>query len=186
MKQIPFTQNEVALVDDEDYARCAQYSWYVNRSHGVSYAARREGPAKARKTVMMHRFIQGAEPGQMVDHADGDGLNNTRANLRFADAAQSAANRGRRRDSSSPYRGVTFSNGRWWAMLMVRGRRRYLGIFADAESAARAYDAAAVEAWGEFARLNFPGHRSDTMTRRYTASAREHDAAAKMPQFSPV
>ena len=92
----------------------------------------------------------------MVDHRNGDGLDNRRANLRPADASQNGANRVRLRGRSG-YRGVTrHACGRWQAAICVRGKRRYLGLYDTPEGAAQAYDAAAVAAFGEYERPNFP------------------------------
>lgn len=104
----------------------------------------------------MHGFLTG---WPRVDHINGDGLDNRRSNLREANAAQNAANAGLRSDSVSGFKGVypnTAGGLPWKAEIRANGKRRYLGIFGDPATAARAYDAAAREAFGEFARLNFP------------------------------
>lgn len=153
-RQIALVNSPLAvLVDDCDWEWLRQYEWRVRRDHRVYYAQRR-----VRRTyVQMHREILSAPTGACVDHVNGDGLDNRRVNLRLASTAQNGANRastlGRER-----LKGVSFHRqaGRWQAQLKVDGRTLYLGLFDAADAAARAYDAAAAAAFGDFARLNFP------------------------------
>jgi hypothetical protein len=146
----------VALVDDADYAMVARYRWHL-----FEVPARSSGPyartAQAgNRCIFMHTLIAG---WPRVDHQDGDGLNNQRSNLRPATATQNSANRRKQSaPASSRYKGVSWrkDDGVWTAQI-YRGRRQtYLGRFTSAEDAARPYDAAARELWGEFAHLNFP------------------------------
>ncbi len=87
MREIALTQGKVALVSDEDYADLSLYKWCVSaqgrKGQNKLYAIRRH---KGRK-IWMHRLIMGLnEPfskyGNVVDHMDGNGLNNQRENLR--------------------------------------------------------------------------------------------------------
>ncbi len=93
-----------------------------------------------------------------IDHRDGNGLNNQRHNLRPATTAQNSRNRGRCRNNTSGYKGVTWykPQRKWLASISIDGRRKHLGYFASKLDAALAYDAAAREYHGDFARLNFP------------------------------
>jgi hypothetical protein len=100
----------------------------------------------------MHSLITGLE---LVDHEDGDGLNNQQYNLRPATISQNLRN-GRAQEVTSIYKGVGLHRGRWRARIYVDGRRLSLGYFADEPAAGRAYDAAAREHFGVFACLNFP------------------------------
>jgi AP2 domain len=90
------------------------------------------------------------------DHIDGNGLNNQRSNLRPATASQNCINR--RTWGRSAYRGVSWFKlySKWNAAISYQRKSRNLGYFASEEDAARAYDAAARELHGAFARLNFP------------------------------
>lgn len=94
--------------------------------------------------------------GYFADHIDGDPLNNRRGNLRIVTPEQNAAN-AKSRGGTSMYRGV-FENkgtGKWVAQISKAGQRQCLGTFLSEQAAAKAYDDAAKEIHGEFARLNF-------------------------------
>jgi hypothetical protein len=109
----------------------------------------------------MHRDVMGAPDGLLVDHINQNGLDNRRSNLRIATGAQNQRNahgRGihRGKASSSAFRGVSRSKGKWGAHVSVNGRNIRLGTFVTEEAAARAYDKAARQYHGEFAGLNFP------------------------------
>ena len=106
----------------------------------------------------MHRVILDAPAWRGVDHVNGNGLDNRRANLRFADQTFNQANARRGRSSTSRYKGVTLvkKSGRWLAQTTRNGKTVFLGYHDTEEAAALAYDAYAREAFGEFACLNFP------------------------------
>jgi hypothetical protein len=108
--------------------------------------------------VRLPRFILDAPRDRVVDHINGDGLDNTRDNLRLATQAQNSRNRKISKTSSSGYKGVFLgTSGRGWkARVQVDGVSKVVGRFASAADAARAYDSAARHYYGEFARLNFP------------------------------
>jgi hypothetical protein len=146
----------------EDLAIAASYVWYAAKQRNGSIYAVTHAPASVSKSgsrMYMHRMILFAMKGQLVDHRNGDGLDNRRPNLRFCTHAQNMANNGGCRNrKTSPYKGVHFSADRqkWVASIGAGGRIYRLGRYGSAEDAARAYDAAAVKWFGEFARLNFP------------------------------
>lgn len=109
----------------------------------------------ARKRVYLHRYLLDAQPGQIVDHIDGDPLNNTRANLRLVTRAQNQWNR-KAQQNASGYKGVSWHRGhqKYYARIQVHNRRHFLGYFETAEEAAEAYDAAARRLHGQHARDN--------------------------------
>jgi hypothetical protein len=92
------------------------------------------------------------------DHRDGDGLNNTRANLRSATRSQNAMNRRKQKGTSSRFKGVSWNKReqKWKVKIMFNCRVINLGSFDSEKAAARTYDAAAKKYFGEFAKLNFP------------------------------
>lgn len=158
MREIPLDKGMVALVDDADYALVSAYKWHALKCCNVWYAFHTLPRVNGKKkTIRMHRLIMGFPPN-VVDHKDHDGLNNTRGNLRHATNAQNAENLRKRSDSKQPYKGIEWDkvNGNWVAYICPNGKKTALGRFHSAEAAARAYDAAAIQFFGEFAHLNFP------------------------------
>jgi hypothetical protein len=153
-REIPISDGSVVLVDDEDFEWLSQWSW---SAHGSGYAMRGEhiGNRKYRYFTM-HREIVGAKSGETVDHANGKKWDNTRGNLRIATRSQNATN-SKHRTSESGYRGVYFDKrrGHWKSEIRTGpGKRKYLGRFDTKEDAALAYNEAAIEYHGEFAKLN--------------------------------
>lgn len=157
---VPLTQGKVAIIDAEDWLRVSQHRWHAVRDGDYDWYARTKTvkPDGRRAVYGLHQFVLGLPPGTMVDHIDGDGLNNTRANLREATAAQNKANSQRYRTNTSGYKGVAKRTGydRWQASVRCRGQRYFLGWHATPEAAARAYDRKARELFGPFAHCNFP------------------------------
>lgn len=159
---IPLTQGQAAVIDTADLALVSPYAWYAMKAPRTWYAAVDVYvPGDTHITLLMHRIILGDEAGAGVDHADGDGLNNRRSNLRPATPTQNGGNQQRSRNNTSGFKGVAWykRDRRWIAYIREAGRLRYLGYFNTAEDGARAYDAAAVRIHGEYARLNFPCDR---------------------------
>jgi hypothetical protein len=108
--------------------------------------------------IPLHRAIINAPKGLYVDHINGDTLDNRRANLRIATNSQNQANRIRLKSgTSSRYRGVTWNKAsqKWQAGIKCNLKSTHLGLFESEEEAARAYDRAAREMFGSFARPNF-------------------------------
>lgn len=100
-------------------------------------------------------YVTGELPAHEIDHIDGDGLNNRFANLRAADDTQQAHNKGRYRNNTSGYKGVSLEAGgrKWSARISLHGRSKYLGSFETKEAAHAAYCAAAADLHGSFARV---------------------------------
>lgn len=146
--EIPLTRGFVALVDAEDAPDVlAAGKWHVLNDR---YAMRHFPGGRA---TAMHTFLTG---WPLVDHINGDGLDNRRANLRQATHAENMRNRRRAISNRSGYKGVYWVRDRrkWKAQIKAGGRKYELGRFSDASDAARAYNEAAVRLHGEFAALN--------------------------------
>jgi hypothetical protein len=158
MKEIKLTRGKVALVDDEDYERFGHLKWHcVVSTENNMRAVRRVNSA----AIMLHREIMGATKGQLVDHKNGDGLDNRRENLRFATRLENSQNRRMSKNNTSGFKGVTFDKkGRrhWRASIghlyTKKESYRYLGLYFTPLEAAIAYDLAALRIHGEFAFTN--------------------------------
>lgn len=147
---IPLTQGRVATVDDEFYdALIGMGSWYYSNGYA----------AKLSESVYMHRVVlqmAGVEIPSQVDHINGNKLDNRLQNLRVVTQQQNSWNRGPRKNSQSGLKGVCLHKPtqKWLAKICVDGKQKHLGLFEDKLEAARAYNQAAIEAFGEFAYLN--------------------------------
>lgn len=158
MREIPLSQGKVAIVDDEDFERLSQYKWHTRRSTETLFYARRKPWAGGdRFDILMHREILQAPKGVWVDHVDGNGLNNTRNNLRLCTVAENSRNQKKQSGKSSQFKGVGWSkhSRKWRAYIRIDGKSVQIGLFTNESEAARAYDAVAGVAFGQFARLNF-------------------------------
>jgi hypothetical protein len=152
---VPLTRGLVALVDPEDADLVSPYSWHAGHGKHTFYAWRSPRVDEINPIVQMHALIARRMGVLVVDHINGDGLDNRRANLRIATVGQNNANA--RKRPGAQYRGVRrLPSGRWVAQSWEKGRYLYIGSFDTAEDAARARDAVAAANYGEFARLNFP------------------------------
>jgi hypothetical protein len=135
-----------ARVDAADFALVAEYKWNYNGRYAFAYGA--DG------VVLMHKLILPSHSARLfVDHVDGDGLNNQRHNLRLASHAENMRNR-KATGGKSRFKGVWLSKGAWRAEIQLNGKKIRLGTFTKEADAARAYDRAAVEYHGDFARTN--------------------------------
>lgn len=152
--EIPVSGGRIALVDEADAALVAGKTWTGTRKTGPAYADHHWFEDGVRRRISMHRLIMGLATGdpRVVDHRDGNRLNNTRANLRVCTAAENALNRTPYRRTSGMPTGVHAANGGYTAVLCCRGRRHYLGFHRTVEAAKAAYDKAAAEIVGEFHR----------------------------------
>lgn len=164
MKTIPLSQGKSAMVDEADYEYLIRWPWHAlevkrKRLPSVWYAAR--SSTWKGSPVYMHREIarrMGLPQPFKVDHWDANGLNNQRGNLRPCSMTQNNGNRRKESGRSSRFKGVSwFARTRKWVVqIKAHGRRYCLGYFHKEEQAAMAYDRAAKQHFGEFARLNLP------------------------------
>ena len=167
--RIPLTNGWYAVVSARDAPAVRDFSWHLKTggAEGKVYTQASVRHADGRKSsVLLHRWIMSARPGEIVDHKNGDTLDCQRSNLRVTSTRGNAMNvthsTNQRRGG---YKGVSWNKNaqKWEASIGAgpvkpSGRRGkiHLGLFDDPKRAARVYDAAAKHYFGNLASLNFP------------------------------
>lgn len=155
---IRLLHGEECRVDADIFDELNRHTW-LRSSRGTQkdgdpiYAARYVGRGREKRLLFMHRVINQTPDDLITDHIDGNGLNNTRANLRSVTHTQNMQNRQINRNSSSGFKGVSWDAERrlWSAAISSSGRRYKLGRFATKDEAAAAYASAAARLHGEYA-----------------------------------
>lgn len=135
-----------AEIDDCDYDKVSHCAWYLYKDSGLEYARNKD-------RERMHRVILEAKPGQLVDHKNGNGLNNKRDNIRIATYSENNANRKSGSRSSSNYLGVSKRFYGYVAICKKNGKIEKKCCKTEIE-AAKTYNEMAIRLHGEFARLN--------------------------------
>lgn len=150
-KKIPLSKGKFAIVDNEDFERVKSINWhFIN------------GYADNSRFGFLHRFILNYKGLLMVDHINGNPLDNRKSNLRLVTRAQNLMNTKPQVNKSSKYKGVYFSKNtkKWISRIIKDGVHYSLGVFTNEIEAAKTYDEKAIELFGEYARLNFKNARS--------------------------
>ena len=89
MKEIILSKGDKTIVDDSDYEYLSQWKWYLSKGYAISNDKRKK----------MHRLVMNAKDREIVDHIDGNRLNNTRSNLRIVDKSGNAHNQQKRNNT---------------------------------------------------------------------------------------
>ena len=175
--------NYTVLIDEEDWDKVKNYTWRLfydtkysrigairtnvirepREKRNPVFTSRRGGTWEKRgfkeKQINIHNVILDHDPNKsnlIVDHINGNVLDNRKCNLRLCTRAENARNAKKPKSNTSGYIGVSKSGKKWQAQISLNGKTHYLGTFEDKIEAARARDRKAIELYGEFARLNFP------------------------------
>lgn len=148
---VPLSRGKGTLIDTADLELVTSKKWSATFTGSHWYAlARVEG-----KVQYLHRWLTSPEATQVVDHINGDTLDNRRSNLRICTHAENCRNHATLHNrNSTGYHGVSVESGKFQARIMLDGKSIHIGAFTTIEEAIAARDAAALELHGEFARLN--------------------------------
>ncbi len=157
MKELSLTKGKFALIDDEDYYIISFFTWYAAKDENTFYANTSVRLNNKLIILRMHRFLLNLKSGEQVDHRDGNGLNNQKANLRICTHSQNCMNMKGHKNSTSKFKGVSWNKryNRWVAQICLNRNIIFLGYFKNEVKAAGIYDTKAKELFGNFARLNF-------------------------------
>lgn len=152
-RYIALTFDRFAIVDAHDFQRLVRFKWTACRVGRKFYARRNEH----RTGIWMHREIMQPPKGMVVDHVNGNGVDNSRANQRVCTPAENGHN-SRPHGRSSRFKGVSYNEflNLWQAGICINRQTKTIGYFDDEIEAAKAYDREALRRFGPFAWLNFP------------------------------
>lgn len=152
------------IVDDED-GDLAKFRFRVvkGKTTDVMYAVMGDRPAKSLHRIILERMLEetGATPladNEFPDHIDGNGLNNSRSNLRRATKSTNGMNRGAEKNSWTGYKGVSWHKHRkkYRARIKANGKEISLGYYVNIEDAIKARDEAELLYFGDYGRPNRP------------------------------
>jgi len=159
MRHLKLNGNYSTIVDDEDYRSLVKFRWYtISSKTSGPYASRSLKVTKNKRVViMLHRYILELAPWdkRVVDHVNGNTLDNRKENLRIVSRHQNNMNcKGRKH--SSKYKGVRFypPSGKWAAGIRFKSKPIHLGYFDSENEAAKAYNNKSIELFGEFSKPN--------------------------------
>lgn len=155
MIEISLTQGKIALIDDEDYELISSFKWHAFKDSNTFYAATKiKKPDGNYTTLRMHKLLTNFNK---TDHINHNGLDNRRSNLRDGSVFNNR-NKLPQLGYSSKFKGVLWKkdSSKYRSVIRVNNKQIHLGLFDCEVAAARAYDRAAIEHFGEFACLNFP------------------------------
>ena len=155
MKKIYLVNGGVCLVDNRDFYLVSCFNWHARKRGNNFYAERYSNG----RIVYMHRFILGCETGTIVDHKNGNGLDNRRTNIRLCSRTENNRNKRIQHNNKSGFKGVVHvdnpkSHKKWKAIIKVDGRSKSLGYFYNKIDAALCYNLNAQKYFGKFACLN--------------------------------
>lgn len=152
LARVYLTLGQTSIIDLEDIDLVQEYNWSTGSIGKYFYALRNDKGHR----IYLHRFILRAPANTVVDHINGDTLDNRKANIRITDKRGNACNSVSRPNTSSRFKGVSLAkrNNKWEAYICINGKKKNLGVFKNELDAAMAYNKAALENFGEYARLN--------------------------------
>jgi beta-glucosidase/6-phospho-beta-glucosidase/beta-galactosidase len=153
MKLIKLTKDKYSIIDDEDYETISKNKWSAYKGHNTYYACRTIKKDKKKTSVQMHRTIlKLTDPSLVVDHVNGNGLDNRKENLRICTDSQNLMNRSKPKNNTSGYKGVSYSKSKkkYTAQIGINWKVYNLGFYDTAEEASKVYQERAKKEFGKF------------------------------------
>jgi hypothetical protein len=143
MKAIPLGHTgKSAIIDEEDFERVSAFKWcMISTGYGNNKTA-----------GLMHRFILSAPKGMVVDHINGDKIDNRKANLRICTQSENVLNKRPGRLPASGAVGVDWhpETKKWRPRINKNGKAQYFGLYETKEEAIAARLDAERRLFGEF------------------------------------
>lgn len=140
MKQISLTQGKIALVDDEVYEWAKDYKWHAFKHRNTFYVHRSFCDYNGRGTIKLHHAIIGYPlNGLIIDHIDGNGLNNQRSNLRIVTIRKNNQNTKKHRNGNLVGASWCKDRNKWLSQITINGKRKNLGRYDTEQEAHDVY-----------------------------------------------
>ena len=141
-------QDGIKILVDEDFQYKDGFSFKLHPGGYAMFSGTKDGF----HNKLLHRIIMDAPDDKMVDHINGNPLDNRRENLRLCSNQENNRNKGKKSDNTSGFKGVSWSKqtGKWLANITVDGKSKYLGYFDDKLKAYEAYCTACEKYHGDF------------------------------------
>lgn len=150
-KCLKLTNADACVKVDSETAEWAEgMKWHLHKG----YAAVTRGSGRNAKRLYLHRMLMQSDDRKVVDHVNGDKLDNRRSNLREASVSQNSANVGKLSTNTTGLKGVVPHGDRYRAYIHKDRKTLYLGTFTDPKEAACKYDKEAQKLFGKFAKIN--------------------------------
>lgn len=148
---LPVSNIKACARVDRDVMNWARHmTWHLHKG----YVATTVGSGKKAKRYYLHRLLMASNPRLVVDHKNGNPLDNRTRNLRLATVSQNGANVPKLSTNKSGLKGVVKHGDRFRAYIHKNRKTKYLGTFDTAKEAACEYDKQAKKLFGRFAKVN--------------------------------
>lgn len=154
MKTIKLTKGKETIVDDDIYELIKDQKWHC-ATNGYAIRNLPREYRQLQKKIRLHQLVM-CFPNSIIDHINGNKLDNRRCNLRLCNESTNGANSIIPKNNTTGYKGVSINPcGTFRARVDKNGQGYYLGTFSNVIDAAKAYDKKAKELFGKFAKTNF-------------------------------
>jgi len=142
-------------IDLDDYDKIKKYHWGIFISkYGAFYICTQCKINDKKKKTLLHRYIMGDPKGLIVDHIDGNPLNNRKNNLRICNCEENSQNRAKNKNNTSGHKGICWNTreGKWQAYIYLCNKYKNLGLYTDFNKAVLVREKAEEQYFGEFNR----------------------------------